>query len=130
MFRKKEEKLDSVLGVNCSFEGQINTKGAIRIDGSIKGNVEADWIIVGEHAKVHGDLNGKNIIVGGVVTGNILAKENLEIRQTGKVCGEIRSFKLTIIEGGRFEGSSSLYNQESVVVDIQSKEMDIHSKAE
>ncbi len=125
MFHKKEEKLDSVIGVNCSFEGQIETKGAIRIDGNIKGNVVADWIILGEHAKVRGDLSGKNIIIGGVVTGNVLAMENLEIKRTGKVYGEIKSFKLTIIEGGIFEGNSSLYNQESVVVDIQSKEKDI-----
>ncbi len=130
MFRKKEEKLDSVIGANCSFEGQIDIKGAIRIDGTIKGNVAADWIILGEHAKVQGDLSGKNIIVGGVVTGNIFAKENLEIRRTGKVYGEIRSCKLTIIEGGIFEGSSSSYNQESVVVDIQSKEKDTYSKVE
>ncbi len=125
MFRKKEEKLGSVIGTNCSLEGKIDTKGAIRIDGSIKGNVEADLIILGEHASVQGDLNAKNIIIGGVVTGNILAKENLEIRQTGKVYGEIRSFKLTIVEGGILEGSSSLYSQESVVVDIQSKEKDL-----
>ena len=122
MFSKKEEKLECLIGANCSFEGQIDTKGTIRIDGSVKGNVKADWIILGEHAKIHGDLNARGVIVGGAITGNILAKESLEIRQTGKVLGDIRSSKLSIIEGGIFEGNSSSYKQESVVVDIQSKE--------
>lgn len=122
MFRKKEEKLECLIGANCSFEGQIDTKGTIRIDGSVKGNVKADWIILGEHAKIHGDLNARDVIVGGAITGNILAKESLEIGQTGNVLGEIRSSKLSIIEGGIFEGNCSLYKQESIVVDIQSKE--------
>lgn len=122
MFRKKEEKLECLIGANCSFEGQIDTKGTIRIDGSVKGNVKADCIILGEHAKIHGDLNARDVIVGGAITGNILAKESLEIGRTGNVLGEIRSSKLSIIEGGIFEGNSSLYKQESIVVDIQSKE--------
>ena len=122
MFSKKEEKLECLIGANCSFEGQIDTKGTIRIDGSVKGHVKADWIILGENARLQGDLNARGVIVGGAVTGNIVAKENLEIKQTGKVRGDIRSTKLSIIEGGIFEGTSSLYKQDSVVVDIQSKE--------
>ena len=122
MFNKKEEKLECLIGANCSFEGQIDTKGTIRIDGIVKGNVKADWIILGENARIHGDLSAKGAIVGGAITGNILAKDNLEIKQTGKVNGDIKSTKLSIIEGGIFEGNSSLYKQDSVVVDIQSKE--------
>ena len=122
MFNKKEEKLECLIGANCSFEGQIDTKGTIRIDGIVKGNVKADWINLGENARIHGDLSAKGAIVGGAITGNILAKDNLEIKQTGKVNGDIKSTKLSIIEGGIFEGNSSLYKQDSVVVDILSKE--------
>jgi len=121
MFSIKEAKLECMIGANCGFEGQIDTKGTIRIDGSVKGNVKADWIILGEHAKIHGDLNARVVIIGGAITGNILAKESLEIRHTGKVFGDIRSNKLSIIEGGIFEGHSSSYKQEATVIDIKSK---------
>jgi cytoskeletal protein CcmA (bactofilin family) len=125
MFGRKEEKLECLIGANCSFEGQIDTKGAIRIDGNVKGNVNAEWIIIGEHGRVQGDLSAKSVIIGGAIIGNILAKESLSITQTGKVSGDIRTNKLSIIEGGIFEGNSSIYKRESIVVDIQSKEKEI-----
>jgi cytoskeletal protein CcmA (bactofilin family) len=121
MFSRKEEKLECLIGTNCSFEGQIDTKGTIRIDGSVNGNVNADWIIIGEHGKIQGDLSAKGAIIGGAITGNILTKESLSIMQTGKVSGDIKSNKLSIAEGGIFEGNSSLYKRESTVVDIQAK---------
>jgi cytoskeletal protein CcmA (bactofilin family) len=121
MFSKNTEKLESLVGMNSSFKGDIETKGTLRIDGRLEGNADADWIILGEKASVKGDLTARGIIIGGRVEGNIQAKEIVEIKSKGRVSGDIRSSKLTIVEGGMFDGRSSMSKEESKIVEFQMK---------
>ncbi len=122
MFHKNTEKLESFIGENTTFKGNIDTKGTLRIDGRIEGDVTADWVIVGEKAQVKGNINGRGIVVGGRVDGNLRAKEIIEIRNKGQVYGEIFSSKLTVSEGAVFDGKSSMQRDDSKVVELQAKE--------
>jgi len=121
MFTKNTEKLESLIGANSNFKGDIDTKGTLRIDGSMEGNVNADWVILGEKACLKGDVTARGIIIGGRVDGNLRAKEIVEIKSKGQVSGDISTNKLTIIEGGMFDGRSSMHKDESKVVEFQTK---------
>ncbi len=110
MFSKKEThqmgRLETIIGPDSVFQGNIKTKGAVRIDGKLEGNVtESVGIVVGDHGQVTGDLNGKVIIVGGKVSGNITAQESLEILSKAQVYGDIHTALLSIGEGAIFEGN-------------------------
>ncbi len=122
MFHKNTEKLESLVGSSSTFRGDIDTKGTIRIDGIVEGNVGADWVVIGEKAHVRGDITSRGIVVGGRIDGNLRAKEIVEIRSKGQVCGEIHTSKLTVIEGAVFEGRSSMQREESNVVELLTKE--------
>ncbi len=122
MFSKNTEKLESFVGVNSLFKGDIKTKGTIRIDGTLEGNVDVDWLILGETAHLKGDAVARGIIVGGKVDGNIKAREIIEIKAKGQVIGEISTSKLSIAEGARFEGRSTMPKEESNVVELQAIE--------
>ncbi len=121
MFTKNTEKLESLIGANSNFKGDINTKGTLRIDGSMEGNVNADWVILGEKACLKGDVTARGIIIAGRVDGNLRSKEIVEIKSKGQVSGDISTNKLTIIEGGMFDGRSSMHKDESKVVEFQTK---------
>lgn len=121
MFTKNTEKLESLIGANSKFKGDIDTKGTLRIDGSMEGNVNADWVILGEKACLKGDVTARGIIIAGRVDGNLKAKEIVEIKAKGKVSGDIFTNKLTIIEGGMFDGRSSMHKDESKIVEFQTK---------
>ena len=121
MFTKNTEKLESLIGANSKFKGDIDTKGTLRIDGYMEGNVNADWVILGEKACLKGDVTARGIIVGGRVYGNLKAKEIVEIKAKGQVSGDISTGKLTIIEGGVFDGRSSMQKDESKIVEFQTK---------
>jgi cytoskeletal protein CcmA (bactofilin family) len=121
MFHKNTEKLESLIGANSSFKGDIDTKGTLRIDGSIEGNVNADWVILGEKSYLKGNAVARGIVVGGRIEGNLTAKEIVEIKAKGQVSGDIHTSKLTVIEGGIFEGKSSMLKEESKVVELQAK---------
>jgi|SRR3990172_6577078 len=122
MFHKNTEKLESLIGSNSKVKGEIETKGTLRVDGTIEGNVSADWVIMGEKSYIKGDVSARGIIIGGMVDGNLRAKEIVEIKQKGQVYGDIHTSKLTIAEGAIFDGKSSMHKEESKVVELLAKE--------
>lgn len=121
MFHKNTEKLESFIGANSNFRGNIDTKGTLRIDGTMEGNVNADWVIFGEKAFLKGDITARGIVVGGKIEGNVRAKEIVEIKPKGQIYGDICSSKLTIIEGGIFDGRSTMTKEEAKVIEFQAK---------
>ncbi len=122
MFHKNTEKLESFIGTNSAFKGNVDSKGTLRVDGVVEGNISADWVIVGEKANVTGDITARGIVVGGKINGNLKAKEIVEIKNKGHIKGEIMSKKLVIAEGGIFEGKSIMNREESNVVELQTAE--------
>jgi len=122
MFHKNTEKLESLIGSGSTVKGDIETTGTLRVDGVVEGNVNADWVVVGEKAHVKGDIAARGIVIGGRVEGNLKAKELIEIKGKGNICGEIYTSKLTITEGAIFDGKSSMQKEESKVVELVTKE--------
>ena len=122
MFSKNTEKLESFIGINSNFKGDIKTQGTLRVDGTVEGNIETDWLILGETSHLKGDASSRGIIVGGRVDGNLTAREIIEIKAKGQVTGELATTKLSIAEGAMFDGRSSMIREESNVIELQAKE--------
>ncbi len=108
MFHKNTEKLESLVGAESTFTGDITTKGTIRIDGTVEGNIQADWVVLGEKATVKGNVSSRGVVVGGRVEGNLSVSEICEIKNKGEIYGEIATPKLTIAEGAVFDGKSTM----------------------
>ncbi len=122
MFNKNNEKLESLIGENSLFRGDIETKGTLRVDGTVEGTVNADWVVLGEKSQVKGNITARGVVVGGKVQGDLRAREVVEIRQKGQVSGDIFTAKLSIVEGGTFDGRSSMQKEDSKIIDLQIKE--------
>ncbi len=121
MFSKDTEKLESFVGSNAQFKGEMNVKGTLRLDGAIEGCVNADCVILSETALVKGDIAAQKIIIGGSVEGNLRAKELVEIQSKGKVLGEIFTDKLSVAEGAEFNGKIQMKSGESKILDFEAK---------
>lgn len=95
----------SILDAHISVTGDLETDGALRIDGRLEGTIHrADLVVIGEGASVVGDVNAREVIVGGAVTGNVFAQQRTELRSSGIVAGDIRSAAILIHEGGVVQG--------------------------
>ena len=121
MFTKESEKLESLIGAKSDFQGEVNVKGTLRIDGLIHGRLNADCVILSETAVVQGDITAKKIIVAGKVEGNLRAQEMVEIKAKGRVLGEIFTNKLSVTEGGEFNGKIEMKREEAKVIDFGAK---------
>lgn len=118
MFEKETDKLESFLGKNSLFKGDLIVQGTLRIDGRIEGQLEADHLILSESAVVKGEVKAKRLIVGGIVDGSIDAQELVEIKSKGKVLGDILTRRLSISEGGEVNGKIEMKKEESNVVEL------------
>ena len=98
--------MNAFLGKDTEFEGRLSFSGAVRIDGSFKGEVFSEGtLIVGETAKMESDIQAAHIIISGEVHGNITAEKRLEVHAPGRIIGNIQSPTITIDEGVVFEGN-------------------------
>jgi len=108
MFGKGSRKLETIVGDGTRVAGQVSVKGTIRIDGILEGDVDADWVVVGETGKILGNIRSRGVVVGGSVEGNIDASETLELMGKATMAGEIRAPKLAVSEGAVFDGRSRM----------------------
>jgi cytoskeletal protein CcmA (bactofilin family) len=114
MFGKKQPRLETIIGPETTLHGELNTTGTIRIDGTLEGNLNAEWAIIGEKGSIKGDVTTKGIVIGGKVTGNIRSGDIVEIKQKGEVSGEIFTTNLIIMEGAVFEGRSYMQRSREI----------------
>ncbi len=114
----KTDKIETFIGSNSTFKGEISTSGTLRVDGTLEGNITTDWLVLGEKGDIKGDVASNGVIVGGKIEGNVRAKEIIEVKNKGKVIGDILTPKLTIVEGGIIEGRTSMQQTGSKVVEL------------
>jgi cytoskeletal protein CcmA (bactofilin family) len=87
------------------LEGTLTVKGTFRVDGNVKGNIISEQtIILGEGAKVEGQIEGNRVVISGRFDGVIFAKGRVEIEAKGVVTGEVHSPCMVIDPGGIFDG--------------------------
>ena len=100
-------EITTLLGRGAAFEGKLTFDGTVRIDGRFKGEVFSDDVLViGEGAQVEATIDVGEVIIQGIVVGNITAKRSIEIHAPGRVKGDIHTPSLQIDKGVIFEGRS------------------------
>ncbi len=98
-----------VLDQGCEFEGKLCFHGTVRINGSFSGEIHTpDTLVIGENARVRGDIEAGIVIISGEVNGNIRAKYRVEIHKPAVFRGDIYTPSLSVDEGVIFEGQSKM----------------------
>ena len=100
------QRINSILGPGTIFEGNFTTKETTRVEGTVHGDITSEGtIILGEKAKILGNITAKNVIVGGSVEGNINVDGKIELTTTGSIKGDISTKNLIIDENAVFQGN-------------------------
>ena len=129
------EEWTGFIDQGVSLEGTLNVKGTFRVDGHIKGNIISEQtVILGESAKVEGQIEGNRVVIAGCFDGVIFAKGRVEIEPKGVVTGEVHSPCMVIDPGGIFDGrchmlaSSDTVTSASVTIPTAPRNIFITSK--
>lgn len=98
-------KLDTYIGEQTSFEGTLTSKDNISIYGGVKGEIECQGrVVIGESGKIEADILANDVMVSGKVTGNVVAKNRLEISPSGILQGDIKTARMIMQDGSKFDG--------------------------
>ena len=99
----------SLLSKNVKIDGEIQGPENLHVEGYIKGSIKLSGdVFVGSTGIVEANVEAKNIVIQGEVTGNVLARQQLEIHPTGKLIGDCSAASIDIKEGAVFEGRSNM----------------------
>jgi cytoskeletal protein CcmA (bactofilin family) len=98
-----------MIGPGTVMEGNFNFAGFTRIDGHLRGDVDAKGqIVIGETARLVSNMTAESITVGGVVEGDVLASESLVVLSTGIVIGDCITGRIKADEGCVIHGKITI----------------------
>ena len=105
---------------DTALTGNLNAKGRVRIDGTVRGNITVEGILeIAESGTVEGELIKATIIkIIGHVKANIEATKKVEIWQKGRLEGDVRAAALDIEEGALFIGRSEMRTSAQAVMSL------------
>ncbi len=104
--QQSREGVISIIGPGMRVVGDCETEGTLRVEGTVEGTVRAGKaVVLGKEGVVDGDIATQDAVVGGRVTGSIVADSRLELQATCIVEGEVRARRLKLDEGGKLNGT-------------------------
>ncbi len=106
------ERAQTFLDKGTRFEGRILVTGVVRLDGYFKGDGQAQGtLVVGESGEVEAELEVDKFVVHGLFSGNVFAKERVEVGPTGRVRGSITTPILQVQDGAQITASIHMGEQ-------------------
>lgn len=97
--------INTLIGPGSAVAGSIRVAGFVRVDGDIDGDLETTGrVIIGENARINGNIIASAVIVGGIVVGSIVAQESVKLFSSAAVIGDVVSRKVQIDEGVIIQG--------------------------
>ena len=108
--------VNTLLGPDSSFRGDLVVDGFVRVDGDLRGSIRTTGkIIVSELARCDASIIARSAVIGGVIRGDVCVLERLTILDGGVIVGNVFAPKLdadgeVLIHGdievsGRLEGA-------------------------
>jgi cytoskeletal protein CcmA (bactofilin family) len=101
------------IGSSLACEGKLNGDEDLVVDGRFRGEIQvpAHMVTIGSDGKVEGEVLANAIVVEGEVRGNLVATEQVLVRASGKVHGDIRAPRVALDQGCRFKGAIDMEPQ-------------------
>jgi cytoskeletal protein CcmA (bactofilin family) len=127
MFGSKKEALngrvDTLISDTARIVGDVGFSGGLHLDGKVTGNVSAEpgnnatlWI--SEKGQVEGNIDVPNVILNGVVRGDVAVREKLVLGPKASITGNVSYGVIEMAQGAQVAGRLMPLNQ-PVTVQLQ-----------
>jgi cytoskeletal protein CcmA (bactofilin family) len=112
MFRRKQSskaKIDTLIGAQTRINGDVEFTGGFHLDGYIGGNVKGaqgalTYMCVSEQGRVEGSVAALNIVLNGLVRGDVEATGRLELGSKARVDGNVHYAVIEMAVGAQING--------------------------
>ena len=105
----------SMIGKSIVIKGELSADEDVVIEGQLEGNISLNQnvLTVGAHGKVKAKIAAKTVVVVGKVRDSIIAAENVDIRDTSLVEGDIYTSRLAMAAGAYVRGRIDIPQSQS-----------------
>jgi cytoskeletal protein CcmA (bactofilin family) len=95
------------IGRSLVIKGDVSGSESLYIDGRIEGSLNfADHrVTVGRNGNVEANINAREVVIMGVVKGNIQCGDRVDIRAEGSLTGDIVTQRISVEDGAILTGS-------------------------
>ncbi len=90
----------SIINKGLTINGTVACKGRLIINGTVKGTVVGETVVIGQEGAVYTDTTKAAYVeIGGIFEGEVRASKDLVIKSTGKCSGKV-VYKKIVVEAG------------------------------
>jgi cytoskeletal protein CcmA (bactofilin family) len=112
MFKPKPNKkaeIDTLIGAKTRVNGDVEFVGGLHLDGHINGNVKSEpgsgaTLSVSEQGCIEGSVMVTNIVLNGIVKGDIEAGDRIEMGPKARVLGSVHYTTIETAVGAQING--------------------------
>lgn len=99
----------SLIGAGTEIIGEVKCANDLRVDGSVKGDLQVKGkLVIGNAGRVEGEVECNNGDISGELKGKITVQELLMLKGTSTLTGDIITKRLSIEPGSVFNGNCSM----------------------
>jgi cytoskeletal protein CcmA (bactofilin family) len=99
----------TVINEDVEVVGTIKAGSNLCMDGKLNGDLScSNDVTIGKSAVTKGNISASSVTVAGQVTGNIMAKDRIELKAAARINGDIKAKRLTVEDGVSFVGKAEV----------------------
>ena len=104
-----DDDFDTVLSQDIDFSGTVSFEEPFLIRGNVSGDIDAKGLLViDEEAVVNAGIRTSRVVIKGLVKGDVIASEKVELASTGRLEGDIVTPEISMENGCVFNGRCSM----------------------
>ena len=106
----------ALIGPSIEIKGTLSGGEDLFVEGRVEGKIELAQhsVTIGTSGRIKADIQGRSIVVMGEVEGNLVGSEQIFLRQSSKVRGNLIAPRVSLEDGSDFKGSIDMTSKPAV----------------
>ncbi len=106
----------SCIGKGTKVSGKLTFREPARIEGEAEGEISGDEIVIAPGAVVSARIAAVRLTIGGNVSGEIIARERIELLPTARLRCTLTTPTLVLNEGAQFDGDCKMPREDAAAL--------------
>ena len=102
------EEFESRIGKGTKASGKLNFRGPVKIEGEAEGEITGEEVVITTGAVVSARISASKVTIAGSFTGEVTARERVELMPTARVQCTISTPSFVLNEGAQFDGDCKM----------------------